>query len=64
MAGGLFHAQVTGVPAAIAVGAAASALLGQLGAIRSAKQFAEGTETQLPASVQGVDTTTALHEEG
>ncbi|WP_433685469.1 hypothetical protein [Nocardia sp. CA-119907] len=43
-AGGLFHGQVTTVLAAVAVGAAAPALLGQIGAVRSMGELTELTD--------------------
>ncbi|MGP3984699.1 hypothetical protein [Streptomyces sp. KR80] len=42
-AGWLFHSQITGVYAAVAVGASAPALLRQLGATRSLRGVVEGT---------------------
>lgn len=43
-AGVLFHGQVTTVLAAVAVGAAAPALFGQIGASRSVQELTEQTE--------------------
>lgn len=44
VAGGLFHGQVTTTLAAVAVGAAAPALFGQIGAARSVPELKELTE--------------------
>jgi len=52
LAGGLFHAQVSGATAAIAVGAAAPALLSQFGTTRSVASLAthDGTDASAAAS--------------
>ncbi len=53
-AGWLFHPQVTGVYAAVAVGAAAPALLQQFGAARAARMTSQGPEpSDTPAAATG-----------
>ncbi|RJO77708.1 hypothetical protein D5S18_08230, partial [Nocardia panacis] len=47
-AGGLFHGQVTTMLAAVAVGASAPALLGQMGAVRSVGELAELADQKKP----------------
>jgi hypothetical protein len=47
-AGLMFHEQIIGVAAAIAVGASAPALLQQLGTARSVKEVVEGVGAELP----------------
>lgn len=48
-AGWLFHSQITGVYAAVAVGASAPALLRQLGAAKSVRGAVEGPSSSEPA---------------
>ncbi|MFI6045325.1 hypothetical protein ACIA8C_27095 [Nocardia sp. NPDC051321] len=48
VAGGLFHGQVSTALAAVAVGASAPTLLGQLGAARSVGELTELTEQKKP----------------
>jgi hypothetical protein len=55
LAGGLLHSQITGSIAAIAVGAAAPAILGQLGRAPALAQAVRGSEDQgdpLPPSAE------------
>lgn len=47
-AGWLFHSQITGVYAAVAVGASAPALLRQLGAAKSVRGAVEGSSSSEP----------------
>lgn len=66
LAGFVFHSQVTGTYAAIAVGAAAPALLKQFGAARSlaALNVPEGTMSGTAASQGIADTDALLPEDG
>jgi len=49
-AGALFHQQIVGVAAAVAVGAAAPSLLQQLGNSRSVKDAVQGARVEEPSS--------------
>jgi hypothetical protein len=48
-AGMIFHGQIDGIPAAIAIGAAGPALLRQFGSTQSVKQALRGTDQLPPA---------------
>jgi hypothetical protein len=65
VAGFIFHAQVVGATAAVAVGASAPALLKQLGALHAVGQPAdEGTVLEIVASKQRADVASVPAEEG
>lgn len=51
-AGWLFHSQITGVYAAVAVGASAPALLRQVGTAKSVRGLVEGPSSSEPAARQ------------
>jgi hypothetical protein len=65
VAGFVFHSQVNGAEAAVAVGAAAPALLAQLGRYIPVADAAklEGTEAKSAASIPVADASSALPEE-
>ena len=61
----IFHAQVVGATAAVAVGASAPALLRQLGALRGLdEQPHDGTVLEIAASKEKTDTASVQAEEG
>jgi hypothetical protein len=66
LAGALFHAQVSGATAAIAVGAAAPALLSQLGAARGVAVLGarDGTSAAAEASIQVASVESPVAKEG
>lgn len=64
IAGFIFHAQVAGATAAVAVGASAPALLRQLGGLRADEQSGDGTVLQTVTSKGQADMGSAPAEEG
>ncbi len=61
----IFHAQIVGATAAVAVGASAPALLRQLGALRGLdEQASRGTILEIAASKEKADATSVSAEEG